>query len=85
VDPLDVYVSELNMAIYIADFGNNKIQRWDINATRGITVAGNPAGSPDVTPDSLNGPFAIAFDPNNENFLDVSDYNNHRVVQFTLS
>jgi DNA-binding beta-propeller fold protein YncE len=85
VDPLDVYVSELNGAIYVSDFGNNKIQRWDINATQGITVAGNPAGSPGVTPDSLNGPFTIAFDPNNETFLYASDHNNHRVVQFTLS
>lgn len=83
--PLDVYVSQLNGAIYIADYGNNRVQRWDVNATQGVTVAGDPSGVAGVSPVALNGPFAIALDPNSETFLYVSDYNNNRVLRFTLS
>ncbi|CAF0979687.1 unnamed protein product [Adineta steineri] len=84
-NPLDVCVSQKNGAIYIADYGNNRVQRWDINATAGVTVAGDPAGSPGVTPTELNGPFAITLDPINEAFLYVSDFNNNRILQFPLT
>ncbi|CAF3966600.1 unnamed protein product [Adineta steineri] len=84
-NPLDVCVSQKNGAIYIADYGNNRVQRWDINATAGVTVAGDPAGSPGVTPAELNGPFAITLDPINEAFLYVSDFNNNRILQFPLT
>lgn len=84
-NPVDVCVSQRNGAIYVADHSNNRVQRWDINATQGMTVAGNPTGSAGVTPMDLHGPFAIVLDPKNEAFLYVSDYHNHRVLRFSLS
>ena len=83
--PIDVTVSKLNGAIYVADYGNNRVQRWDVNATQGVTVAGNPGGSSGTTPVDLNGPFSVALDPIDETFLYVSEYSNHRVLRFTLS
>jgi DNA-binding beta-propeller fold protein YncE len=83
--PLDVHVSQLNGAIYVADNGNNRVQRWNVNATQGITVAGDPRGASGVSPTTLSGPFAITLDPINETFLYVSDYNSNRVLRFTLA
>ena len=82
--PLDVSVSKLDGAIYVADHGNNRVQRWNVNATQGVTVAGNPLGTPGIRAVDLSGPFSIALDPINETFLYVSDCNNNRVLRFTL-
>jgi DNA-binding beta-propeller fold protein YncE len=34
-NPLDVCVSQLNGAVYVANYSNNRVQRWNINATQG--------------------------------------------------
>jgi sugar lactone lactonase YvrE len=39
-DPSDVAV-DLNGNIYVAEINNNRVQLWHVNATSGITVAGN--------------------------------------------
>ncbi len=78
--PHAVYVSKKTGSIYIADTYNNRIQRWDVGATQGVTVAGGSLGTGAA---QLNQPEGVALDPN-ETYLYVSDQANHRVQRFNL-
>jgi DNA-binding beta-propeller fold protein YncE len=79
--PTDVYLSKLDGSLYIVDCYNNRIQNWAINATFGITVAGDPNGASGNTPYLLNRPYAFAFD-NQEQYMYVSDSGNNRIQRF---
>jgi hypothetical protein len=37
--PFDIYVYD-NGTILVADFGNNRVTKWDPNATVGVLIAG---------------------------------------------
>ncbi|CAF4707671.1 unnamed protein product, partial [Rotaria sp. Silwood2] len=37
--PTDIFLSKLDGSIQVADCFNNRIQKWQINAITGITVA----------------------------------------------
>ncbi|CAF3795647.1 unnamed protein product [Rotaria socialis] len=52
--PTDVFLSRIDGSVYIADTSNNRIQKWQRNATFGITVAGNPHGIAGQAPYLLN-------------------------------
>ncbi|UJR12428.1 hypothetical protein I4U23_016604 [Adineta vaga] len=39
-DPVAFYVTD-DLTLYIADWNNKRIQRWEVNATNGTTVIGN--------------------------------------------
>jgi sugar lactone lactonase YvrE len=81
--PTDIYLSRLNNSIYIADCFNNRIQKWQINGTYGVTVAGSPTGAAGMTPYLMDSTYALAVDYG-ENYLYASDSNNNRVQRFSL-
>jgi sugar lactone lactonase YvrE len=79
--PTAVWVSSNTGLIYIADTTNNRIQRWKMNDTQGVTLVGN--GTAGVLSTMLNTPVGIALDAN-DTFLYVSEQGNNRVQRFTL-
>jgi sugar lactone lactonase YvrE len=64
--------------LYIADAGNNRIQKWAPGATAGTTAAGgNGQGS---APNQLNNPSAVFVDGAGNVY--VSDRDNHRIQKW---
>ncbi|UJR38775.1 hypothetical protein I4U23_031440 [Adineta vaga] len=81
--PTSIIASRYDGAIYIADRNNNRIQKWLVNATFGITIADSPSGIAGNTPYLLNWPFDIKL-ACNEECLYVSDNRNNRIQRFYL-
>ena len=79
--PISMLV-DMNGFIYITDQGNNRILRWSLSSCAGECIAGCSGVSGNAT-NTLNGPFALAFDSNGS--LYVSDNNNHRIQRFSTS
>ncbi|CAF2249519.1 unnamed protein product [Rotaria magnacalcarata] len=63
--------------LYVADYYNNRIQKWVIGGTAGITVAGQPDAVSGSTSIYLNLAAGVALDSGDN--LYVSDSGNHRV------
>jgi sugar lactone lactonase YvrE len=61
--------------LYIADYGNNRVQKYVRNASTGITVAGN--GSASSSSNQLTGPSDVAVDVNGNIY--VGDLDNNRI------
>ena len=80
-NPGAVWVSSKTGSIYIADTANHRIQRWKINDTEGVTIAGK--GTSGVDPTRLNYPSGVATDTA-ETRLYVSEQGNHRIQRFDL-
>ncbi|CAF0967923.1 unnamed protein product [Adineta steineri] len=80
--PNAVWVSSKTGFMYIADSNNNRIQRWKINDTQAVTVAG--AGIAGNLSTMFNSPVGVALNAN-ETFLYVSDQNNNRIQRFDLT
>jgi hypothetical protein len=70
-------------AMYIADTNNNRIQRWQLGATEGVTIAGDPGGNAGSSATTLNSPAGVALSAN-ETQIYVTDANNNRVQRFQL-
>lgn len=81
--PMDVWVSKKNGAVYIADSSNHRIQCWSPGATSGVTIAGDPAGTSGVDATTLSSPNALTINKN-ETRLYISDTGNGRIQQFDL-
>ena len=79
----DIFLSKIDGSIYVADCYNNRIQKWLVNATTGITVAGSPNGTAGNTPYLMNQTYALAID-DDETYLYVSDSKNNRIQRFSL-
>ncbi|CAF3702625.1 unnamed protein product [Rotaria sp. Silwood1] len=75
--PSAIYIDE-NQNLFIADYNNHRVQKWENGAASGITVAGE-AGIPGSGLNQLNGPQAIWVDSKNN--LYIADLRNHRVVK----
>ena len=74
--PWDVVVDDAyNM--YIADTGNNRIQRYAVDSSFGTTVTGQANGSYGSSPSTLWFPVRVLFDSDGN--LYVSDSSNNRV------
>ncbi|CAF4405295.1 unnamed protein product [Rotaria sp. Silwood2] len=78
--PIDLAVDFSN-TLYIADFNNNRIQRWLIGASTGTTVAGQANGTSGIGAAYLSAPAGVIIDSNNNIY--VSDSINARIQQWT--
>ena len=65
-------------SLYIADYNNNRIQKWLINATNGTTVAGLANGTRGASSMFLNWTVGIALDSSDNMYF--TDRDNQRVV-----
>lgn len=63
--------------IYIADFSNNRVQKWTTDDIQGTTVAGQASGVSGVGLNSLTRPTGVIIDENSNIY--VSDSGNNRV------
>jgi sugar lactone lactonase YvrE len=63
--------------LYVADYVNNRIQKWTIGTWTGKTVAGQENGILGATATTLHLPIALCMNTNNSIF--ISDTSNHRV------
>jgi len=66
---------DLSDSLYIADFNNQRVQKYLLNATTGTTVAGNETAGNTST--QLNYPTDVAVDSNYNIY--VADTNNQRI------
>lgn len=78
--PTDVFADE-DENIFIADWGNQRIQYWEKNAKSGKTIAGN--GSRGAALNEFSFPSTIFFD--SKRSVIVSDYQNQRVTEWPFS
>ena len=58
--------------MYIADTFNNRIQRWVLDQSEGVTIAGDPNGNPGSSATMLSSPYGVAVN-DEETFLYVAD------------
>ncbi|CAF0863646.1 unnamed protein product [Adineta steineri] len=66
-------------SIYIADYGNHRIVKWELNSNQGQIIVGeNGRGNKN---NQLNYPADIIFDKENNSFI-ISDRGNSRVVRY---
>ncbi|CAF1260246.1 unnamed protein product [Rotaria sp. Silwood1] len=78
--PADVFADE-NENVFVADWGNHRIQYWGKDAKFGRTIAGNGSQGPALN--EFNFPSTVYFD-SKKNII-VSDYDNHRVTQWPFA
>ncbi|CAF1637774.1 unnamed protein product, partial [Rotaria magnacalcarata] len=81
--PTDIFCSRMDGSVYIACANNNRIQKWQTNATFGITIAGNLNGIAGQTPYLINMTYGIAL-YYEEKHPYVSDSYNNRIQRFSL-
>ncbi|CAF1258297.1 unnamed protein product [Adineta steineri] len=74
INPGGIFV-DVNLDLYVADYGNNRIQLFQSGKSNGITVAGSTSLNPTIT---LYGPNGIILDA--EKYLFIVDLFNHRIV-----
>ncbi|CAF4299768.1 unnamed protein product, partial [Adineta steineri] len=67
-NPSYIKISNKTGALYIADYGNNRIQRWNQGATEGVTIAGDINGNSGSSDTMFNGPGGLAIN-HNETFM----------------
>ncbi|CAF4507754.1 unnamed protein product [Didymodactylos carnosus] len=77
--PAGIFV-DVNFDLYVADFGNNRIQLFQSGESYGITVAGSGSSNPTIT---LFNPTGIVLDA--EKCLFIVDTGNHRIVRSGLN
>ena len=73
LSPVGIFVT-IDFSLYVADFGNNRVQIFRSGELNATTVAG--AGS--IGNISLNGPTGVVLDA--DGYLFIVDQNNHRIV-----
>ena len=70
-----------NQSLYIADWNNNRVVKWNLGSTIGQIVAGgNGAGS---RSDQLHGPHGMVVDRGRDSLF-ISEFYNKRIVQWSL-
>ena len=78
--PYSVAIDSSN-ALYVADYYNNRIQKFSLGSLMGTTVAGQTSGTPGSSAYDLHYPACVLVDSNGN--LYVSDSLNHRVQLFS--
>lgn len=74
--PIGIVVDYSN-SLYIADFGNNRTQKYQRGATFGQTVSGQANGTASSSSACISNPADVTIDTNNNVY--VLDTSNHRV------
>ena len=77
--PVGVFV-DVNFDLYVADCGNDRIQRFQQGGSNGITVAGDGSINPTI---NLRCPSGIVLDA--QKYLFIVDNGNHRIVGSSLN
>ena len=72
--PNGIFV-DVNLDLYVADSGNNRVQRFPVGQLNGITVAGNTSSNTTII---LNHPTGIVLDA--DNYLFIVDNGNNRII-----
>ncbi|CAF1020616.1 unnamed protein product [Adineta steineri] len=72
--PRGIFV-DVNLDLYVADCGNNRVQLFQSGELHGITIAGSTTLNPTIT---LRCPSGITLDA--EKYLFIVDSGNHRIV-----
>jgi hypothetical protein len=72
--PWGIFV-DVNFDLYVADFGNHRVQLFQSGESNGITVAGSTSPNPTI---NLMYPTGIVLDA--EKYLFILDHLNHRIV-----
>ncbi|CAF1094356.1 unnamed protein product [Adineta steineri] len=72
--PVGIFV-DMNLDLYVADYGNDRVQLFQSGESNGITVAGSTSRNPTIT---LNHPTGIILDA--DKYLFIADFSNHRIV-----
>lgn len=67
-----------NNSLYITDSWNNRIQKYILGVTAGVTVAGQAAGTSGASSSALHMPVGIVLDSNGN--LYFTDRSNHRLM-----
>ena len=73
--PNGIFV-DINLDLYVADWGNDRIQMFPAGQLNAITVAGNGSSNSTII---LDGPAAVILDATGSLF--ISDHNNNRIVR----
>jgi DNA-binding beta-propeller fold protein YncE len=81
--PNYIRLSNKTGAMYIVDYANSRIQRWQQGATSGVTIAGNPYGYAGSNAIMLSFPIGLAINAN-ETQMYVTDATNSRIQRFQL-
>ena len=82
--PTEIYLSQIDGSLYIADSYNNRVQKWMMNnSSSGVTVAGSPDGTAGRSAFLMNLTYVISLDAS-ETYLYVTDSNNERIQRFNL-
>ncbi|CAF2697913.1 unnamed protein product [Rotaria sp. Silwood2] len=76
--PWGIYVN-VNRSIFVVDRSNHRVQRWDLSAASGVTVAGSTS-DPGPWSYQFSSPTAITLDQ--YGYIYVLDYNNNRVQKW---
>lgn len=71
---------DVSNTMYVADFLNNRVQKWATNDIQGTTVAGLANGTSGSTPNTLIRPTSVIIDEDSNVY--VSDSGNHRIQLF---
>ncbi|CAF1184234.1 unnamed protein product [Adineta ricciae] len=79
--PEGVYVDSIRNAIYVADYGNNRVQKWVIGASNGTTIAGLSSGEAGSDKESLNRPTSVWVDDETQ-VIYVADSQNQRIQRW---
>ncbi|CAF1135482.1 unnamed protein product [Adineta ricciae] len=77
--PSGICVDTDDQTVYIADTGNDRIIKWEYNATYGKVVAGGNRKGNQI--DQLNGPKVVIIDKNDDSLV-ICDYGNKRIVRW---
>jgi hypothetical protein len=73
-DPFGIFV-DINLDLYVADRGNDRIQLFPLGQLNGTTIVGSESANTTIT---LNGPSGVVLDA--DNYLFIVDEYNHRII-----
>jgi sugar lactone lactonase YvrE len=82
-NPTYIRISNKTGAMYIVDYANSRVQRWQQGASEGVTIAGDPNGNYGGDATMFSYPTGLALNAN-ETLMYVTDSSNDRVQRFQL-